>query len=65
MDNNPAAFGAVFTDLKFVRGRAVAQFIFEVPIEAAGHAIKVTGMPDNSMSKWFGIAEMKKKPDAV
>lgn len=58
--SEPAAFSATYSDLKVIRGRKVVQFIFEVPIEAAGHAYNVLGgMPSPMDEKWFAIARLK------
>lgn len=55
----PAAFTATYSDLKVVRTRQVVQFIFEVPLEAADHAINVLGgMPSPMQERWFAIARM-------
>ena len=57
--SEPAAFTASYSDLKVIRGRKVVQFVFEVPIEAAGHAMNVLGGMPNPMSEtWFAIARM-------
>lgn len=62
---NSAAFGAEYVDLKVIKTRRVVQFIFEVPLEAADHALKCTGgMPDNEKSVWFAIAKMQKPDNA-
>lgn len=58
--NKPAAFTATYSDLKVVRTRQVVQFIFEVPLEAADHAINVLGgMPSPMQERWFAIARME------
>lgn len=62
---NPAAFGAEYVDLKVIKTRRAVQIVFEIPLEAADHAIKcLGGMPDNDKSIWFGIAKME-KPNAA
>jgi hypothetical protein len=59
--SEPAAFGAVYSDLKLIRTRKCVQIVFEVPIENFDHAYQALGgMPDNSRSDWFAIAKMKK-----
>lgn len=61
---NPAAFSASYADWKIVKTRRVVQVIFEIPLEAAGHAHNVLGgMPDPEAETWFGIARMEKKPE--
>src|SRR3990167_7762632 len=58
--NKTAAFGAEYVDWKLVKTRAAIQIVFEIPLEAADHAYRVLGgMPDNSKSRWFGIARME------
>lgn len=60
----PAAFGAEYVDLKVIKTRRAVQIVFEIPLEAADHAIKcLGGMPDNEKSIWFGIARLEKKPE--
>lgn len=62
---NPAAFGAEYSDFKLIKTRGVIQICFEVPLEKADHAYQVLGgMPDASKSAWFGIAKLQ-KADAV
>ena len=59
--SEPAAFSATYSDLKVIRGRKVVQFVFEVPIEAAGHAMNILGgMPNPMAEKWFAIARLNK-----
>lgn len=58
----PAAFSASYSDWRLVKGRKVIQIIFEVPVEAAGHAYNVLdGMPQFGSENWFAIARMEKK----
>lgn len=58
-----AAFGAEYVDFKVIKTRRAVQIVFEIPLEAADHAIQcLGGMPDNDKSVWFGIARMEKKP---
>ncbi len=60
---NPAAFGAEYVELKVIKTRRAVQIVFEIPLEAADHAMKcLGGLPDNERSVWFGIARMEKKP---
>jgi len=59
--DDPAAFGAVYSDWKLIKTRKCVQVVFEIPVEAADHAYKVLGgMPHYEKSDWFGIARMKK-----
>lgn len=41
-----AAIQGDYTDLKFVKGRKVAQIVLEIPIEAAGAFVKAFGTPN-------------------
>ena len=56
------AIKAAFSDFRIVKGRKVAQLIFEVPLEAANSALAALGglpMPDGEM--WAGIARLDDK----
>jgi len=62
--DKPAAFSATYSDLKLIKTRKVVQFVFEVPLEAAEHAMNVLGgMPSPMTESWFAIARLE-KPDA-
>ncbi len=51
------AIRATYSDLKLVKTRKVVQLIFEIPIEAADHAIKVLGgLPRPDAETWVAIA---------
>lgn len=64
MTDKPAAFSAAYADIKTIKTRQVVQVIFEVPIEAAGHAYNVLGgWPDFGSEKWFAIARLEGKPE--
>ena len=55
-----AAFSATYSDWKVVKTRRVVQIVFEVPLEAAGHAYNVLGgMPRFEKEEWFAIARLK------
>jgi hypothetical protein len=57
----PAAFSATYADIKTIKTRQVVQIIFEVPVEAAGHAYNVLGgWPDFESERWFAIARLEK-----
>lgn len=61
MTDTPAAFSATYSDLRLIKGRKVVQFVFEVPLEAAEHAMNVLGgMPSPMSEQWFAIARMQK-----
>jgi hypothetical protein len=61
----PAAFSASYSDWKVIKGRKVIQIIFEVPMEAAGHAYNVLGgMPNFGADEWFAIARLQKPEKA-
>ncbi len=58
--NSPAAFSATYSDWRVIKGRKVVQIVFEVPLEASGHAYNVlSGMPNFGSEKWFAIARMQ------
>lgn len=60
MTDKPAAFSASYSDWKVVKTRRVVQIVFEVPLDAAGHAYNVLeGMPKFGSEQWFAIARMK------
>ena len=64
--SDPAAFGAEYVDFKIIKTRRAVQIVFEIPLEAADHALKcLGGLPDNEKSVWFGIAKMKKPDNAT
>jgi hypothetical protein len=57
------AFKATFSDFKLVKTRSVAQFVFEVPIEAAGAALEALGgLPRPDAEVWAGIARIQDGP---
>lgn len=58
----PAAILATFSDVKLIKGRKVAQLIFEIPLEQAHSALNVLGMPQTEVDVWCGIAKLKSKP---
>lgn len=63
--NAPAAIQGTFADFKLVRGRKVAQFIVEVPIEGADQALKALGgIPNPSTETWVALARLNAKPSA-
>lgn len=65
MTEKPAVFTATYADIKTIKTRQVVQVIFELPVEAAGHAYNVLGgWPDFSAERWFAIARLE-KPDAT
>lgn len=61
MTDTPAAFTAAYADIKTIKTRQTVQIIFEIPVEAAGHAFNVLGgWPDFASERWFAIARMEK-----
>ena len=63
MTNGAAIFHATFSDFKLVKTRNTAQFIFEVPVEAADAAIAALGgLPRPNAECWVGIARLMEKP---
>ncbi len=62
----PAAFKATYADLKLIKGRKTAQFVFEVPIELADEAMKVLGgVPRPDAETWVGIALLRPEKAAL
>lgn len=60
------AISAAFADFRIVKGRKVAQFVFETPLEAADEALRMLGgLPRPDAERWVGIAPLKAKPTAV
>lgn len=56
---DPLPLRAEFCDLRPVKSRKVVQLIFEVPIEAADHAIGMLGgFPRPDQSRWVGIVRL-------
>lgn len=53
-----AVIQASFTDIKNVKTRGVCQLVFEIPIEAAHHALNTLGYPMNSMDIPVAIARL-------
>lgn len=63
-----AILQAEFVDVRPVKSRKVMQLIFEVPIEAADHALSALGgFPRPDQSRYVAIAQLdvKKDPAAV
>jgi hypothetical protein len=59
--DKPAAFSATYSDFKVIRTRDTAQFIFEVPLEAADHALNILGgVPQPMKERWVAIARLEK-----
>lgn len=59
------AISASFADFRIVKGRKVAQLIFETPLEAADEALRMLGgLPRPDAERWVGIAPLVGKPQA-
>ena len=59
------AISATFSDFRIVKGRKVAQLIFETPLEAADEALRMLGgLPRPDAERWVGIAPLVGKPQA-
>ena len=57
--NRAAAFKAVFTDWRLIKGRKCVSICFEVPLELADEAYRcLGGMPDPGSSVWCAIARL-------
>lgn len=60
----PAAISATFSDFRIVKGRKVAQLVFEVPLESADAALETLGgLPRPDREAHCGIARLAKKPE--
>ena len=58
------AIAGTFSDFRLIKGRKVAQFIIEVPLETADQALAALGgIPNPHAEKWVGIARLKDNPD--
>lgn len=55
----PAAIQGDYTDLKFVKGRKVAQIVLEIPIEAAGAFVEAFGTPNPATGIPVAIARIQ------
>ena len=54
-----AAFQAVYTDWKLIRGRKVVQIVLELPIEGSDAAYQALGgMPNPAESAWCAVARL-------
>ena len=54
-----AAIKATFSDFRIVKGRKVAQLVFETPIESADEALATLGgLPRSDKEAWCGIARL-------
>ena len=60
----PAALRATFSDLRLVKGRKVAQLIFEMPLEQADEAVRLLGgLPRPDREVWVAIARLTGSPE--
>ena len=58
----PAAFKATFSDFRLIKGRKVAQLIFELPIEGCDAALEAMGgVPQPHEERWAAIARIDLK----
>lgn len=56
----PAAFKATYSDFRLVKGRKIAQFIFEVPLEGADEALEILGgVPRPDREAWCAVARLQ------
>ena len=61
-DQQITAFRAAYADLKVVKTRQVAQFVFEVPLAEADAALEVLGgVPRPDVEVWVAIARLDPK----
>ena len=64
--SNLAAFSATYSDWRVIKGRKVVQIVFEVPLEASGHAYNVLGgMPNFGDDEWFAVARLENKKETA
>jgi hypothetical protein len=56
----PAAVAGTYSDLRFIKGRKVAQVVIEIPIEAAQSFADAFGMPNPTSETWVAMARMSK-----
>ena len=55
----PAAIQATFADFKLIRGRKVAQLVFEVPIEQTDAALtSLGGLPSSVDERWCALCRL-------
>ena len=60
--SKPAAFKAAFSDFRLIKGRKVAQIIFELPIEGCDAALEALGgVPRPDRETWAAIARLEPK----
>ena len=60
--SKPAAFKATFSDFRLIKGRKVAQIIFELPIEGCDAALEALGgVPRPDRETWAAIARLDPK----
>src|SRR4051812_4591789 len=53
---------ATFSDFRLVKGRKVAQLVFEVPIEQADQALAALGgLPQPATEAWVALARLETK----
>lgn len=61
-----AAFRAVYTDWRLIKGRKVVQVVLELPIEQADQAYRaLNGMPNPAESAWVAVARLKPERQVV
>src|SRR6478672_479206 len=62
MEDQPAAISAYFSDFRLVKGRKVAQLVFELAIEEADKALAVLGgVPNPAAETLVGLARLETK----
>ena len=60
------AFRATYSDFRLVKGRKVAQFVLEVPLEQADAALRVLGgMPKIGEETWVGVAPLVSNDESL
>lgn len=66
MTDQPAVTQATFADFRLIKGRKVAQLVFEVAIEKADEALAALGgLPQPAEEKWVAIARLETKAKVI
>jgi hypothetical protein len=53
-----AAFRGTFSDLKFLKGRRVVQFVLELPLEEGARLVEAFGAPNPASEVWVGFTRL-------
>jgi hypothetical protein len=58
MTERTAIIEGTYSDLRFVKGRKVAQMVVEVPLELAGKLVEAFGTPNPANPSWVAVARL-------